>query len=77
LPVTPQDIGANMIGMGPYITEPNTPVAEMWEALYGNVDKKAHMRSMFELTTRWVPHTRFLPLCIVRLPSLHQPSCFV
>ena len=26
--------------------------AEMWEQLLGHVDKKAHMKAMFELTTR-------------------------
>ena len=47
-----RDIGADMIGMGPYITEPGTPAAEMWSNQYGEVDKKAHMRAMVELTTR-------------------------
>jgi biotin synthase-like enzyme len=45
-------MGANMIGMGPYITEEGTPVAAMWSALYGHLDKAAHMRDMFQLTTR-------------------------
>lgn len=45
-------IGANMIGMGPYITEAGTPVADMWDKLYGKVDKKEHMKRMFDLTTR-------------------------
>lgn len=26
--------------------------AEMWEQLFGHVDKGAHMKAMFELTTR-------------------------
>lgn len=26
--------------------------AEMWDQLFGHVDKKAHMKAMFELTTR-------------------------
>ena len=33
-----------MIGMGPYITEPGTPVSDAWESMYGGVDKKAHMK---------------------------------
>lgn len=47
-----KEIGANMIGMGPYITEPGTPVAEMWQQVFTDIDKKAHMKDMFELTTR-------------------------
>mmetsp|Transcript_30721 Transcript_30721/g.91052 ORF Transcript_30721/g.91052 Transcript_30721/m.91052 type:complete len:721 (-) Transcript_30721:2123-4285(-) len=47
-----KDIGANMIGMGPYITEEGTPTAEAWGMQYGSVDKKAHMKAMFDLTTR-------------------------
>lgn len=47
-----REIGADMIGMGPYITEAGTPVAEMWAALYSDVDKKKHMRDMLDLTTR-------------------------
>jgi hypothetical protein len=31
-------------GMGPYITEPGTPVAEMWEQQFGHLDKKKHMQ---------------------------------
>lgn len=38
--------------MGPYITEAGTPVADMWERLYGKEDKKEHMKRMFDLTTR-------------------------
>lgn len=47
-----KEIGANMIGMGPYITEPGTPVADMWQQMFSDTDKKAHMKAMFELTTR-------------------------
>jgi len=47
-----KEIGANMIGMGPYITEEGTPVAEEWGKVFGKVDKKAHMNKMFNLTTR-------------------------
>ncbi len=39
-------------GIGPYITEPDTPVAAMWQQQYGSKDKKQHMKDMFELTTR-------------------------
>eukprot|EP00878_Enallax_costatus_P016144 GHUV01016933.1.p1 GENE.GHUV01016933.1~~GHUV01016933.1.p1 ORF type:complete len:376 (+),score=98.26 GHUV01016933.1:374-1501(+) len=35
-----KDLNANMIGMGPYITEAGTPVADMWDAMFGHVDKK-------------------------------------
>ena len=38
-----KQLGANMVGLGPYITEPGTPVAAMWAALHGHIDKKAHM----------------------------------
>jgi len=31
------------ITQGPYITEPGTPVTEMWESLHGHIDKKDHM----------------------------------
>lgn len=47
-----RDIGADMIGMGPYITEPGTPAAEMWANQFGEVDKKKHMIDMVALTTR-------------------------
>lgn len=30
-----RDKGANMIGMGPYITEAGTPVADLWDKVYG------------------------------------------
>ena len=29
-----------MIGMGPFITEAGTPVADMWQQQFGHVDKK-------------------------------------
>jgi len=38
--------------MGPYITEPGTPVAAMWEEQYGDRDKAVHMAAMLKLTTR-------------------------
>ncbi|EFN57384.1 hypothetical protein CHLNCDRAFT_142788 [Chlorella variabilis] len=47
-----RDLGADMIGMGPYITEAGTPVADMWEQQFGHVDKKKHMQDMLTLTTR-------------------------
>eukprot|EP00887_Chlorella_sp_A99_P004653 scaffold4.g4653.t1 len=53
-----RQFGADMIGMGPYITEPGTPVAEMWEAQFGHLDKKAHMAAMVQLTTRMNALTR-------------------
>lgn len=33
-------LGADMIGMGPFITEAGTPVADMWQQQFGHVDKK-------------------------------------
>ncbi|GAB4823876.1 hypothetical protein N2152v2_010922 [Parachlorella kessleri] len=45
-------IGADMIGMGPYITETGTPVADMWDQQFGHLDKKKHMQDMLTLTTR-------------------------
>lgn len=44
-------IGANMIGMGPYIPQPNTPAAGMWKEINPMTDKKSYLRAMFELTT--------------------------
>lgn len=38
--------------MGPYITEAGTPTAEVWDEMFGSVDKKSHMKAMFDLTTR-------------------------
>lgn len=46
-----KQIGANMIGMGPYITQQGTPAADKWERLNKGIDKKSHMHAMFELTT--------------------------
>lgn len=48
------------IGMGPYITEDNTPVAKMWAEAFPEAvaDKQAHMAAMFELTTRMVALVR-------------------
>jgi hypothetical protein len=40
------------LGMGPYILEAETPVAEQWMVQFGAVDKTTHMKRMFELTTR-------------------------
>ncbi|GLI60291.1 hypothetical protein VaNZ11_002404 [Volvox africanus] len=42
---------ADMIGMGPFITQDGTPATRVWTDLYPLVDKNAHMKSMFELTT--------------------------
>ncbi|EFJ50489.1 iron hydrogenase assembly protein [Volvox carteri f. nagariensis] len=42
---------ADMIGMGPFITQDGTPATRSWTELYPQVDKNAHMKSMFELTT--------------------------
>ncbi|GLC62896.1 hypothetical protein PLESTB_001956500 [Pleodorina starrii] len=42
---------ADMIGMGPFITQDGTPATRAWGELYPDVDKNAHMKSMFELTT--------------------------
>ena len=39
-------------GMGPYITEPHTPVAAVWEAAHPPATRGAHMRAMVDLTTR-------------------------
>ncbi|KAG1678881.1 hypothetical protein FOA52_003549 [Chlamydomonas sp. UWO 241] len=47
-----KDINAHMIGMGPYITEEGTPTAAAWGKQFGDVDKKNHMKGMFDLTTR-------------------------
>ena len=47
-----KSIEADMIGMGPYITEPGTPATEMWEQQYGHVDKTTHMKEMVQLMTR-------------------------
>ncbi|CEM24053.1 unnamed protein product [Vitrella brassicaformis CCMP3155] len=46
-----RDEDIDMVGMGPYITQEDTPVADMWQAQYGHVDKKEHMAEMFDLTT--------------------------
>lgn len=45
-------IGADMIGIGPYITEPGTPATAAWAAQYGRLPKGDHMSSMLTLTTR-------------------------
>lgn len=46
-----KDMGADMIGMGPYITEPGTPTAQAAEdqGTFAN-DKGAHMKDMVLLT---------------------------
>ncbi|KAG2449994.1 hypothetical protein HYH02_000098 [Chlamydomonas schloesseri] len=46
-----RDIKADMIGMGPFITQPGTPATDKWTALYPNANKNSHMKSMFDLTT--------------------------
>lgn len=53
-----REIGADMIGMGPYINEPGTPATEMWEKQYGSLNKTEHMKHMVELTTRMNALTR-------------------
>jgi biotin synthase-like enzyme len=47
-----RDLEADMIGLGPYITETGTPAAEMWAQQYGHLDKTEHMKQMVTLTTR-------------------------
>jgi GTPase SAR1 family protein len=47
-----RDLEADMIGMGPYITETGTPAAAMWAEQYGDLNKTEHMKSMVTLTTR-------------------------
>ena len=39
-------------GMGPYITEPHTPVAASWNLAHPPATRPAHMRAMVDLTTR-------------------------
>jgi [FeFe] hydrogenase H-cluster radical SAM maturase HydE len=48
-----KEMGADMIGMGPYITEPGTPTAQAAEnqGTFSN-DKGAHMKEMVLLTMR-------------------------
>ncbi|KXZ55371.1 hypothetical protein GPECTOR_3g5 [Gonium pectorale] len=46
-----KEIKADMIGMGPFITQDGTPATEKWTSLYPNADKTAHMQAMFDLTT--------------------------
>lgn len=41
-----KDLNANMIGMGPYITEAGTPVADMWDAMFGHVNKKVRFNGL-------------------------------
>ena len=45
-------IGADMIGIGPYITEPGTPATAAWAAQYGSLPKGDLMGAMLTLTTR-------------------------
>ncbi|KAG2422165.1 hypothetical protein HXX76_016244 [Chlamydomonas incerta] len=46
-----RDVKADMIGMGPFITQPGTPATDKWTALYPNANKNSHMKSMFDLCT--------------------------
>uniref|UniRef100_A0A0G4HM64 Radical SAM core domain-containing protein n=1 Tax=Chromera velia CCMP2878 TaxID=1169474 RepID=A0A0G4HM64_9ALVE len=59
------EMGADMIGMGPYITQDNTPVADAWRSEYIGVSKKLQMMRMFELTTSMVA------LCRISLPKVN------
>lgn len=47
---------------GPYITEAGTPVADMWEAQFGHLDKKK-VRGVWVLMRRGAP-----PVSRARLP---------
>jgi biotin synthase-like enzyme/GTPase SAR1 family protein len=47
-----RDLQADMIGMGPYITESGTPAADLWAQQYGHLNKTEHMKQMVTLTTR-------------------------
>jgi hypothetical protein len=54
-----QDIGADMIGMGPYIPAAGTPVAEEFARVHGpNLDMAQHNAKLFELATRMVALAR-------------------
>jgi len=47
-----KNVDADMIGMGPYIPEDDTWVAEDFNHVNPGIDKKAHLESMVQLTTR-------------------------
>ncbi len=46
-----KELHADMIGMGPFITQPGTPATDTWAALYPAAAKTSHMKAMFDLTT--------------------------
>lgn len=49
-----RDEGVDMVGMGPYVYEPGTPVGDMWlaEMKSRGMDKDAYKEWVFERTTR-------------------------
>ncbi|KAL9658652.1 hypothetical protein ABK040_006188 [Willaertia magna] len=55
-----KEIGADMIGMGPYIKQDNTPIGKLWEELYANVDMKEYNRNLFRLSLKMVALARIL-----------------
>ena len=58
-----RDIGADMIGMGPYIVQDETPIGEQWMALYGNMneqEKKEYNRKLFRLSLKMTALARIL-----------------
>ncbi|KAF0983418.1 hypothetical protein FDP41_010483 [Naegleria fowleri] len=58
-----RDIGADMIGMGPYIVQEDTPIGEEWMKLYGHLneeEKKEYNRKLFRLSLKMTALARIL-----------------
>eukprot|EP00276_Gloeochaete_wittrockiana_P011303 CAMPEP_0184647032 /NCGR_PEP_ID=MMETSP0308-20130426/3885_1 /TAXON_ID=38269 /ORGANISM="Gloeochaete witrockiana, Strain SAG 46.84" /LENGTH=476 /DNA_ID=CAMNT_0027077643 /DNA_START=211 /DNA_END=1641 /DNA_ORIENTATION=- len=53
-------LGADMIGMGPYVFQEHTPVGDLWKETHPNIDMKEYNKWLVNLTTRMYACARIL-----------------
>ena len=60
-----QDIKADMIGMGPYILQKDTPLGKIWLEQNQNIDMKEYNKKLFNLSLRMIA------LCRLKLGNVN------
>eukprot|EP00727_Mastigamoeba_balamuthi_P006938 m51a1_g2865 putative hydrogenase maturase protein E (435) ;mRNA; r:351089-352715 len=53
-----KEIDADMIGMGPYVLQSDTPTGRRWSDLHGSEDREELHRRLFSLSSRMIACTR-------------------
>eukprot|EP00727_Mastigamoeba_balamuthi_P007452 m51a1_g3327 hydrogenase maturase protein E (424) ;mRNA; f:366218-367823 len=53
-----KEIDADMIGMGPYVVQADTPTGKVWTELHGREDREEYNRRLLALSSRMIALTR-------------------